>query len=131
MATPSIIRVSAVFMLVMCLFAMIFMEFFGLTKYGQHGTNNSNFRTYGNALLLLVRMTTGEGWNEVMMDYTFAYPNCVASSNYLNDDCGSANWAYFLFNFFYITCTHIFLNLFTAVSILLYIINLKKIILIF
>ncbi|CAO3628226.1 unnamed protein product [Cunninghamella blakesleeana] len=117
MATPSIIRVSAVFMLVMCLFAMIFMEFFGLTKYGQHGTNNSNFRTYGNALLLLVRMTTGEAWNEVMMDYTFAYPNCVASSNYLNDDCGSANWAYFLFNFFYITCTHIFLNLFTAVII--------------
>ncbi|KAI9307562.1 Ion transport protein-domain-containing protein [Cunninghamella echinulata] len=115
MATPSIIRVSAVFMLVMCLFAMIFMEFFGLTKYGEHGTDNSNFRTYGNALLLLVRMTTGEGWNEVMMDYTFAYPNCVESSDYLNNDCGSANWAYFLFNFFYITCTHIFLNLFTAV----------------
>ncbi|KAI8093916.1 Ion transport protein-domain-containing protein [Halteromyces radiatus] len=117
MAMPSIIRVSAVFMLVMCLFAMIFMEFFGLTKYGQAGSNNSNFRNYGNALLLLVRMTTGEGWNEVMMDYTYSAPNCVASSNYLDDDCGSANWAYFLFNFFYITCTHIFLNLFIAVII--------------
>ncbi|KAI8338655.1 Ion transport protein-domain-containing protein [Chlamydoabsidia padenii] len=117
MAMPSIIRVSAVFMLVMCLFAMVFMEFFGLTKYGPNGSNNSNFRTYGNALLLLVRMTTGEGWNEVMMDYTFSAPNCVASSNYLETDCGSANWAYFLFNFFYITCTHIFLNLFIAVVI--------------
>lgn len=62
MALPSIIRVSAVFMLVMCLFAMVFMEFFGLTKYGHTGSNNSNFRNYGNALLLLVRMTTGEGW---------------------------------------------------------------------
>ncbi|CAO3588343.1 unnamed protein product [Absidia cylindrospora] len=117
MAMPSIIRVSAVFMLVMCLFAMIFMEFFGLTKYGPSGSSNSNFRNYGNALLLLVRMTTGEGWNEVMMDYTFSAPNCVASDNYLETDCGSANWAYFLFNFFYITCTHIFLNLFIAVVI--------------
>ena len=62
MAMPSIIRVSAVFMLVMCLFALIFMEFFGLTKYGHLGSGNVNFRTYGNALLLLVRMTTGEGW---------------------------------------------------------------------
>ncbi|ORX56168.1 hypothetical protein DM01DRAFT_1303553 [Hesseltinella vesiculosa] len=114
-AMPSIIRVSAVFMLVMCLFAMIFMEFFGLTKYGHLGSDNVNFRSYGNTLLLLVRMTTGEGWNEIMMDYTYEYPNCVASDNYLDTDCGSANWAYFMFNFFYIICTHIFLNLFVAV----------------
>jgi hypothetical protein len=59
---PSIIQVSAVFMVVMCLFAMLFMEFFGLTKYGIYGTAHSSFRDYGNALLLLVRATTGEAW---------------------------------------------------------------------
>jgi hypothetical protein len=58
----STIQVSAVFMVVMCLFAMVFMEFFGLTKYGIYGTHNSNFRDYGNALLFLVRFTTGEAW---------------------------------------------------------------------
>lgn len=59
---PSIIQVSAVFMVAMCLFAMIFMEFFGLTKYGVYGEEHVNFREYGNALLLLVRATTGEAW---------------------------------------------------------------------
>ncbi|OAD00432.1 hypothetical protein MUCCIDRAFT_113913 [Mucor lusitanicus CBS 277.49] len=114
---PSIIQVSAVFMVAMCLFAMLFMEFFGLTKYGVYGTSHVNFRDYGNALLLLVRATTGEAWNAILVDYTVQYPNCNRSSNYLEDDCGSPFWAYFLFDIFYIVCTHIFMNLFTAVII--------------
>ena len=59
---PNIIRVTAVFLLVLCLFAMVFMEFFGLTKYGLNGNEIANFRNFGNTLLLLIRMTTGEGW---------------------------------------------------------------------
>ncbi|CAO3641997.1 unnamed protein product [Mucor hiemalis] len=114
---PAIIQVSAVFMVAMCLFAMLFMEFFGLTKYGIYGTAHTNFRDYGNALLLLVRATTGEAWNAILVDYTVQYPNCNRSSNYLEDDCGSQFWAYFLFDVFYIICTHIFMNLFTAVII--------------
>ncbi|CEP11360.1 hypothetical protein [Parasitella parasitica] len=114
---PSIIQVSAVFMVAMCLFAMLFMEFFGLTKYGVYGGPHSNFRDYGNALLLLVRATTGEAWNALLLDYTVQYPNCNRSHNYLEDDCGSPFWAYFLFDIFYIVCTHIFMNLFTAVII--------------
>ncbi|KAI9268809.1 Ion transport protein-domain-containing protein [Sporodiniella umbellata] len=113
----STVQVSAVFMVVMCLFAMIFMEFFGLTKYGVYGTSHSNFRDYGNALLFLVRFTTGEAWNAVLIDYTVQHPNCVASHNYLEDDCGSPFWAYVLFDVFYIVCAHIFMNLFTAVII--------------
>ncbi|KAI7871731.1 Ion transport protein-domain-containing protein [Spinellus fusiger] len=114
---PSIIHVSAVFLIVMCLFAMLFMELFGLTRYGPNSDEIANFRTYGNALLLLVRMTTGEGWNYVMMDYVVTAPNCVASDSYLETDCGYPSWSLFLFNFFYIVCTHIFMNLFTAVII--------------
>lgn len=59
---PKIVRVTAVFLLVMCLFAMVFMELFGLTKYGEETGKHSNFRDYGNALLLLIRVTTGEAW---------------------------------------------------------------------
>ncbi|KAI8378680.1 Ion transport protein-domain-containing protein [Choanephora cucurbitarum] len=114
---PSIIQVSAVFMVAMCLFAMLFMEFFGLTKYGVYGTSHVNFRDYGNALLVLVRATTGEAWNAMIMDYAIQSPNCNRADNYLDDDCGSPFWAYFLFNAFYIICTHIFMNLFTAVII--------------
>lgn len=59
---PSILNVSAIFMMVMCLFAILFMEFFGLTKFGPYGNDHANFRSYGNSLLTLVRMTTGENW---------------------------------------------------------------------
>lgn len=62
MSLPKIIRVTAVFLLVLCLFAMIFMELFGLTKYGLETNEHNNFRDYGNALLLLIRVATGEAW---------------------------------------------------------------------
>ncbi|CAO3675097.1 unnamed protein product [Umbelopsis ramanniana] len=116
---PSILNVSAIFMMVMCLFAMLFMEFFGLTKYGPYGTDHANFRSYGNSLLTLVRMTTGENWDFLMHDFTVSAPNCVSASSadFLDSDCGSAPWAYLLFIVFYIICTHIFLNLFTVVII--------------
>ena len=104
----------------MCLFAMVFMELFGLTKYGLETGTHANFRDYGNALLLLVRITTGEAWNVVMMDNTVQPPNCVYSDDYLYTDCGSPGWAYFLFNLYYLICTHIFLNLFTAVCFFFY-----------
>ncbi|KAI9259454.1 hypothetical protein BDA99DRAFT_538416 [Phascolomyces articulosus] len=117
LALPNIVRVTAVFILVMCLFAMVFMELFGLTKFGLETGRHANFRDYGNALSLLVRITTGEAWNVVMMDNTVQPPNCVYSDNYLYTDCGSPGWAYFLFNLYYLICTHIFLNLFTATVI--------------
>ncbi|KAG2183342.1 hypothetical protein INT43_006347, partial [Umbelopsis isabellina] len=116
---PSILNVSAIFMMVMCLFAILFMEFFGLTKFGPYGNDHANFRSYGNSLLTLVRMTTGENWDFLMHDFTVTAPNCVSSSSsdYLDSDCGSPVWAYLMFVVFYIICTHIFLNLFTVVII--------------
>jgi hypothetical protein len=69
---PSILNVSAIFMMVMCLFAMLFMEFFGLTKYGPYGNDHANFRSYGNSLLTLVRMTTGENWVSALLHSTHA-----------------------------------------------------------
>ncbi|KAI8977429.1 Ion transport protein-domain-containing protein [Mycotypha africana] len=116
-SAPSIIQVSAVFMVSMCLFAMLFMEFFGLTKYGIYGNAHANFRNYGNALLMLIRATTGEAWNAIIVDYSVQFPNCNKSDDFFETDCGSPFWSYFLFDMFYIVCTHIFLNLFTAVII--------------
>lgn len=63
---------------------MIFMELFGLTKYGSETGNHSNFRDYGNALLLLIRITTGEAWvgaervfvQEDIANFTFSKKEC-------------------------------------------------------
>lgn len=56
-----------------------------------------------------------EGWNDVMHDFTVEYPNCVVADNYLDSDCGSLRWSYFLFLSFNIISMYIFTSVFVAV----------------
>lgn len=59
---------------------MIFMELFGLTKYGLETHEHSNFRDYGNALLLLIRVATGEAWVMILSRdlIVMLYPHCFS-----------------------------------------------------
>lgn len=92
------------------------MQIFGLTKYGtQATTEHVNFRTYANTLVSLVRYSTGEGWNGVMHDFTIEEPHCVVAENYLDSDCGSLRWSYFLFLSFNVVSMYIFTAVFVAV----------------
>jgi hypothetical protein len=50
-----------------------------------------------------------------MHDFTIEYPNCVVADNYLDSDCGSLRWAYFLFLTFNIISMYIFTAIFVAV----------------
>lgn len=121
----------------MTTYAIMFMQIFGLTKYGRSATTEHiNFRSYANTMISLVRYTTGysrrikmvlycaegwhwflisEGWNAIMHDFTIEYPNCVVADNYLDSDCGSLRWSYFLFLTFNIISMFIFIAVFVAV----------------
>ncbi|KAF7724875.1 calcium channel protein [Apophysomyces ossiformis] len=111
-----IVNVFAVWFVVMTTYAIMFMEIFGLTKYGtQATTEHVNFRSYANTMISLVRYSTGEAWNTVMHDFTVEYPNCVVADNFLDSDCGSLRWAYFLFLTFNIISMYIFTAIFVAV----------------
>ncbi|KAG0186357.1 calcium channel protein [Apophysomyces sp. BC1034] len=111
-----IVNVFAVWFVVMTTYAIMFMEIFGLTKYGsQATTEHVNFRSYANTMISLVRYSTGEAWNTVMHDFTVEYPNCVIADNFLDSDCGSLRWAYFLFLTFNIISMYIFTAIFVAV----------------
>lgn len=80
--------------------AIVMTEIFGLTKVGVHGESRfQNYHSFGNALVMLAFMSTGEGWNGHMHDYTIEYPRCTDSENWLYSDCGSVGWAYVLFIF--------------------------------
>lgn len=50
-----------------------------------------------------------------MHDFTVEYPNCVVADNYLDSDCGSLRWSYFLFLTFNIISMYIFIAIFVAV----------------
>ncbi|KAF9983243.1 calcium channel protein [Modicella reniformis] len=112
----SISSLLAVWLVVFAVYGIMFMEIFGLTAYGPNGSEHVNFRNIGKTLLMMVRMSTGEGWNDLMHDFRVEKPNCVnRPDNYLFSDCGSTAWAYALFITFNVISMYIFTSMFIVV----------------
>lgn len=98
-------------------FAIALTQTFGLTQFGSQENDNLNFRSVPKALILLFRMSCGEGWNSIMEDYaTMTPPNCVAGGDdqYFESSCGSPQWARALFIMWNILSMYIFVNLFVS-----------------
>ncbi|KAE8149289.1 Ion transport protein-domain-containing protein, partial [Aspergillus avenaceus] len=105
----------ATWLVLFLVYAIAMNQAFGLTKFGEGETNNINFRDIPRSLILLFRMSCGEGWNEVMEDFaTMVPPFCTSNAGYLNDDCGSAAWARTLFISWNIISMYIFVSLFVS-----------------
>ncbi|KAG6036663.1 hypothetical protein E4U41_005561 [Claviceps citrina] len=96
-------------------FAIAMTQAFSLTRFGDNETANINFRSVPKALILLFRMSLGEGWNQIMEDYAeIRPPLCVEESKFFDSDCGSKAWARFLFVAWNIMSMYIFVNLFVS-----------------
>ncbi|KAF9928693.1 calcium channel protein [Linnemannia zychae] len=112
----SIASLFGVWLVVFAVYGIMFVEIFGLTSYGPNGSDHVNFRNIGTALLMMARMSTGEGWNDLMHDFAVERPYCVNNRfDYLYSDCGSTSWAYALFISFNIISMYIFTNMFIVV----------------
>ncbi|WVQ85091.1 hypothetical protein IAT38_007255 [Cryptococcus sp. DSM 104549] len=115
---PAIGNLFLLWATIFIFYAILYLEVFGLTKAGNSAeTRFQNYYSFGNALLMLAFMSTGEGWNAYMHDYTIQTPRCTESSNFLNSDCGSSAGAYVLFISWNIVSMYIFLNMFTGVVV--------------
>lgn len=96
-------------------YAIAFTQTFGLTRFGSNEDGNINFRTVPKALILLFRMSCGEGWNQLMEDYaTIVPPFCVLEDSFFGSDCGSSAWARALFISWNIISMYIFVSLFVS-----------------
>ncbi|PHH77474.1 hypothetical protein CDD82_3496 [Ophiocordyceps australis] len=96
-------------------FAIAMTQAFSLTRFGGEETNNLNFRSVPKALILLFRMSLGEGWNQIMEDFAnIEPPLCVEQDKFFDSDCGSKVWARFLFVSWNIVSMYIFVNLFVS-----------------
>lgn len=113
---PAVANLMATWFVLFLVFAIAFTQTFSLTRFGANESYNVNFRSVPKALILLFRLSTGEGWNQIMMDYALftTYPNCNDSDNFLENDCGSANWARALFVAWNILSNYIFVNMFIS-----------------
>lgn len=96
-------------------FAIALTQTFGLTRFGPLENGNLNFRNVPKALILLFRMSCGEGWNAIMEDFaTIIPPSCVENELFYESDCGSAAWARSLFIAWNILSMYIFVSLFVS-----------------
>ncbi|KAH8889525.1 ion transporter [Thozetella sp. PMI_491] len=96
-------------------FAIALTQTFSLTRFGEGENANLNLRTVPNALILLFKMSCGEGWNQIMEDFAQIQPPfCVEGSTFYDSDCGSMPWARVLFIAWNIISMYIFVNLFVS-----------------
>ncbi|XP_063791946.1 voltage-dependent N-type calcium channel subunit alpha-1B isoform X6 [Pseudophryne corroboree] len=97
------------------IYAIIGMQVFGNIGLVDDSAINrhNNFRTFFQALMLLFRSATGEGWHEIMLACLSHRP-CDPRSGNSRDECGS-DFAYFYFVSFIFLCSFLMLNLFVAV----------------
>lgn len=111
----AIANLLATWFVLFLVFAIAMTQTFGLTRFNANGKDNINFRSVPNALILLFRMSTGEGWNQIMIDYaTVVPPLCTEGDNFLDSDCGSFAWACALFIAWNILSMYIFVNMFIS-----------------
>jgi hypothetical protein len=112
---PNIGNLLATWSVLFLVFAIAMTQTFGLTRFGSSETGNLNFRSVPKALILLFRMSTGEGWNQIMEDFAgIEPPFCVQDKNFFKSDCGSLSWARALFISWNILSMYIFTSLFVS-----------------
>ncbi|CAZ82135.1 unnamed protein product [Tuber melanosporum] len=107
-------NLMATWFVLFLVYAIALTQTFGLTRIGPNGNGNMNFRTVPKALILLFRMTCGEGWNQIMSDFEVSHPNCVYGENFYESDCGSQGYARALFVSWNILSMYIFVSMFIS-----------------
>ena len=96
-------------------YAIALTQTLGLTRFGSQAKANLNFRTVPKALILLFRMSCGEGWNQIMEDYAqIKTPLCTENTDFFSSDCGSTQWARALFISWNIVSMYIFVSMFVS-----------------
>jgi hypothetical protein len=110
---PGLANIASLLGLFIVIYAILGQQLFAHVKYGATFNEDANFRSFGSALLLLLRAATGEDWNALQSDLANT-EDC--SNNPSWDDsfprgCGSPVAALIFFVSFTVTVSFVLLNL--------------------
>lgn len=119
---PSLSNIAALIALILVIFSVLCVTFFYNVNTSQGGSlsESANYATFGNALYLLHRQTTGEAWNSIMADCAEddLYKACALAYNpYMGDGCGGIVPSIIIHVFWQLFGTYTMMQLFTAVII--------------
>lgn len=127
---PQLANILLLLILVYTMFAIVFMNLFATTRYGQRAGPTANFDDFVHAIATIYQIITGDEWDTLMYDYSVEHPFCTelfggkgngdvygweewgAFPNLSWGDCGSSLAARVGFVVFKIIGESILLNLF-------------------
>jgi len=81
---PSIANIGSLLLLLFFIFSVCGVQLYSMVKLNDDLNEQANFRTFGNAMLLLVRFSTGENWNGFMRSMLASEDDCILEP--VNDD---------------------------------------------
>ena len=114
MSLPGLLNIGALLFLLCFVYAILGMNLFGKVKFGENLNADANFTNFGNSLLVLLRMVTGEAWNAIMYDCMIS-EDCDTSVDCARGECCGSAGAPAYFISFVIFGSFITLNLLIAV----------------
>eukprot|EP00933_Yihiella_yeosuensis_P069100 TRINITY_DN7525_c1_g1_i1.p1 TRINITY_DN7525_c1_g1~~TRINITY_DN7525_c1_g1_i1.p1 ORF type:complete len:689 (+),score=104.41 TRINITY_DN7525_c1_g1_i1:194-2068(+) len=123
-ALPFMIHVSMLLILVIFMYASMGIGLFGtMMDPPGHDGAPANFHSLGDALMLLLRVSTGERWHELMYQFASDPPGCINELQSPEDlardgprGCGSV-MSYAYFNSFFIIVFVVLMNLIVSVML--------------
>ena len=113
---PALFNIGALLFLVMFIYAIIGMSSFGYVKKTGALNDVVNFETFGNSMLLLFRLSTSAGWNDVLEPLLIQPPDC--DENHLGQPYGNCGipWLAILYFITFILSTFlIIINMYIAI----------------
>jgi hypothetical protein len=114
-SVPLISTLLVTWFVLLLFFAIGLTQAFGLTRFGPNETGNVNFRTVPKALILLFRITMGEGRTKIMEDFAaIVPPYCTVGMMFFESDCGDPVLARMFFISWKVLSTYFFTSLFIS-----------------
>ena len=120
---PQLANVGGLLLLILYIYAVCGMQLYSTVKLGNYLNKDNNFQEFFIALLTMVKISTGEGWEQILMDLitprTILYQCTEDFDTELYDQtkeatqCGGLSAIFFVVSFQFIVGI-IFLNIFVA-----------------
>ena len=86
---PALLNVGTLLFLVIFMYAIIGMSTFGHVKKQKNIDDTVNFETFGRSMMLLFRLSTGAGWNDILESLMLREPDCDPNyGGFPNGNCG-------------------------------------------
>ncbi|XP_056021116.1 sodium channel protein 1 brain-like isoform X8 [Ostrea edulis] len=122
---PALINIGALLCLIMYIFAIIGMSLFGNMKIDLPLDDTVNFQTFASSFVLLLRLSTSAGWNDILETMFLQPPDCDpdyatrpeggAKFKYSTGDCGSPAFGVFYMVAYILIIFLVVINMYIAI----------------